>query len=165
MDRRAAAIIAACVVAAATVAAAKPKKKATTSKAAVELHLRAIDLAHRLVLVEIGGVQKPPSANFFTFTDDRGRHYIAQSIHCDPPLPAGTRACELEIPVGYERHPLTGVELHLRGLHGRAVAATADEIKAAWATAEQAHAPPTFVSPPDGGVAPASPAGGTDLAH
>jgi hypothetical protein len=129
------------------------------------LHLRAIDLAHRLALVEVAGVTKSPPANYFTMTDDRQRHYIAQSIHCDPPFPSGARACELEIPLGYERHPLTSLELHLRGLHGKAVAVPTDEIRSAWAAAEQAHAPPTFASGvPDGG-APAADMGGLDMAR
>ena len=97
-------------------------------------------------------------------TDDRQRHYIAQSIHCDPPFPSGTRACELEIPVGYERHPITSLELHLRGLHGKVIAVGADEIRAAWAAAEQAHLPPTFApGVPDGGFPPADMAVAPDL--
>jgi hypothetical protein len=138
------------------VAWARPKPKADPrTKTPPSVHLRAIDLTHRLALVEVAGVSKAPSANYFTMTDDRQRHYIAQSIHCDPPFPSGARACELEIPLGYERHPLTSLELHLRGLHGKVAAVSSDEIHAAWVAAEQAHAPPTFVpGVPDGGLPP-----------
>ena len=75
---------------------------------------------------------KAPPSNYFTMTDDRGHHYIAQTIHCDPPFPSGTRACELEIPAGYERHPLQALELHKGGLHGRPIVVEPKEVKAAW---------------------------------
>jgi hypothetical protein len=159
------AVILACAATALLAAGAwakpKSKKSSSSSKAATALHVRAVDLAHRLVLVEVEGMTKPPPSNFFTLTDERGRHYIAQSIHCDPPFPSGTRTCELEIPLGYERHPLTSVELHRGGLHGRSVLAAPDEVRAAWAAAEQAHAPPTFVATPasgDGGAPGSLPA-------
>jgi hypothetical protein len=150
--RTALALALASVAAAATAASAK--KKAAPSKQPLGLHLRAVDLGHRLILIEVDGFAKPPPSNYFTMTDDRGRHYIAQTIHCDPPFPSGTRACELEIPAGYERHPLTALELHVRGLHGKTVAVSPAEVKAAWAAAEQAHAPPTGEPAParDGGV-------------
>jgi hypothetical protein len=153
---RRAALIA--VLAVAAVAAAK-KKDAATTKQPLALHLRGVDLQHRLILIEVDGLSKPPPANYFTMTDDRGHHYIAQTIHCDPPFPSGTRSCELEIPAGYERHPLTAVELHKGGLHGKPIVVDPKEVKAAWAAAEQAHAPPTAESstaavpaPTDGGV-------------
>jgi hypothetical protein len=145
-------------------ALALAKKKKThaeepTSKQPLGIHLRGIDLVHRLILIEVDGFTKPPPSNYFTMTDDRGHHYIAQTIHCDPPFPSGTRACELEIPAGYERHPLQGLELHKGGLHGRPIEVEATEVKAAWLAAEQAHAPPTSESAtgepaaaPDGGV-------------
>ena len=155
MVRRAALIA---VLAVAAVAAAK-KKDAATTKQPLALHLRGVDLQHRLILIEVDGLSKPPPANYFTMTDDRGHHYIAQTIHCDPPFPSGTRSCELEIPAGYERHPLTAVELHKGGLHGKPIVVDPKEVKAAWAAAEQAHAPPTAESstaaapaPTDGGV-------------
>jgi hypothetical protein len=161
MDRRAAVILACAataLVAAGAWAKPKPKKSSSSSKAATALLLRAVDEAHPRVLVVFEGLTNPPPSNFFTLTDERGRHYIAQSIHCDPPFPSGTRPCELEIPLGYERHPLTTVELHRGGLHGRSVLAAPDEVRAAWAAAEQAHAPPTFVATPAGvdGGAPAT---------
>jgi len=146
------------VLAVAAVAAAK-KKDAATTRQPLALHLRGVDLQHRLILIEVDGLTKAPPSNYFTMTDDRGHHYIAQTIHCDPPFPSGTRSCELEIPAGYERHPLTAVELHKGGLHGKPIVVDPKEVKAAWAAAEQAHAPPTAESstaavpaPTDGGV-------------
>ena len=154
MVRRAALIA---VVAVAAIASAKGK--APSTKQPLALHLRGIDLVHRLILVEVDGLTKAPPSNYFTMTDERGHHYIAQTIHCDPPFPSGTRACELEIPAGYERHPLQQVELHKGGLHGRPIIVEPKEVKAAWLAAEQAHAPPTAESstgavsaPTDGGV-------------
>jgi hypothetical protein len=153
------AALAIALVAVAAVAVARPKKKKARPPAppspSMAVHLRAIDLGHRLILVEVDGFSKPPPANYFTMTDERGRHYIAQTIHCDPPFPSGTQACELEIPVGYERHPLVKLELHVGGLHGTPVVVAPDEVRAAWAAAEEAHAPPTSSPqgpPSDGGV-------------
>ncbi|MCU1279205.1 MAG: hypothetical protein JWM53_2751 [bacterium] len=152
MVRRAALIAAA--IALASVALAK--KKDAPAKQALGIHLRGIDLVHRLLLIEVDGLAKAPPSNYFTMTDDRGHHYIAQTIHCDPPFPSGTRACELEIPAGYERHPLAALELHRGGLHGRPIVVEPKEVKASWLAAEQAHAPPTSESSPpptaDGGV-------------
>lgn len=143
MVRRAALIA---VLAVAAVAAAKKE----TAKQPLALHLRGIDLQHRLIMIEVDGLAKAPPSNYFTMTDDRGHHYIAQTIHCDPPFPSGTRSCELEIPAGYERHPLTALELHKGGLHGKPIVVDPKEVKAAWAAAEQAHAPPTAESPAEG---------------
>jgi hypothetical protein len=151
MVRRAAIILAAAAVA--TVALAKPKKEAA-SKQPHGLRLRAIDIGHRLVLIEVDGFTKPPPSNYFTMTDDRGRHYVAQTIHCDPPADSGSRNCELEIPDGYERHQLTSLELHVRGLHGKTVAVAAEDIKKAWIAAEEAHAPPSEGAGPRDGGAP-----------
>jgi hypothetical protein len=142
---RAALIAAACFVAGA--AAAKKKESGAASKQPLAVHLRGIDLVHRLIMIEVDGMTKAPPSNYFTMTDDRGHHYIAQTIHCDPPFPSGTRSCELEIPAGYERHPLQGLELHKGGLHGRPILVEPKEVKAAWVAAEQAHAPPTSESP------------------
>ena len=151
MVRPAAIVLA--VAVAATVAVAKPKKE-SASKQAHGLRLRAIDIGHRLVLIEVDGFTKPPPSNYFTMTDDRGRHYVAQTIHCDQPADSGSRNCELEIPDGYERHPLTSLELHVRGLHGKTVAVSAEDIKKAWVAAEEAHAPPgEGAAARDGGAA------------
>jgi hypothetical protein len=139
---RAALIAAACFVAGGA-AAKKKESSSTASKQPLALHLRSVDLVHRLIMIEVDGLTKAPPSNYFTMTDDRGHHYIAQTIHCDPPFPSGTRACELEIPAGYERHPLTALELHKGGLHGRPIVVEPKEVKAAWAAAEQAHVPPT----------------------
>jgi hypothetical protein len=133
--------------------AKKTKTKEPANKQPLALHLRGIDLIHRLILVEVDGLSKAPPSNYFTMTDERGHHYIAQTIHCDPPFPSGTRACELEIPTGYERHPLQALELHRGGLHGKPIGVDPKEVKAAWAAAEQAHAPPTSESPATGTVA------------
>jgi hypothetical protein len=144
-------------VGAATMAWGKPSKP-PAAKTPTALHLRAVDLPRHLLLVEVEGLAKAPPSNFFTMTDERNRHYVAQSIHCDPPSDGGTRACELEIPAGYERHPLKALELHLRGLHGRVVAVTADEISSAWAAVDQAHAAPAVSAVPAlEGAAPAAP--------
>ena len=150
---RRAALVALVVAVALASAAALAKKDATkASKQALGIHLRGIDLVHRLILIEVDGMTKAPPSNYFTMTDERGHHYIAQTIHCDPPFPSGTRACELEIPAGYERHPLAALELHRGGLHGKPIVVEPKEVKAAWLAAEQAHAPPTSESPTDGGV-------------
>jgi hypothetical protein len=147
--RRAALIVVAIALASGALA-----KKKDAGKQALGIHLRGIDLVHRLILIEVDGMTKAPPSNYFTMTDDRGHHYIAQTIHCDPPFPSGTRACELEIPAGYERHPLAALELHRGGLHGRPIVVEPKEVKASWLAAEQAHAPATTSeSPPlDGGV-------------
>jgi hypothetical protein len=79
------------VLAVAAVAAAK-KKDAATTRQPLALHLRGVDLQHRLILIEVDGLTKAPPSNYFTMTDDRGHHYIAQTIHCDPPFPSGTRS-------------------------------------------------------------------------
>ncbi len=151
MGGRAALIAIACFLAGGALA---KKKDAAATKQPLGLHLRSIDLVHRLIMIEVDGMTKAPPSNYFTMTDDRGHHYIAQTIHCDPPFPSGTRACELEIPAGYERHPLQELELHKGGLHGRPVTADAKEVKAAWLAAEQAHLPPTSEegAPLDAGV-------------
>jgi hypothetical protein len=151
--RRAALIAVAAVALASAAALAKKKDAGKASKQALGIHLRGIDLVHRLILIEVDGLTKAPPSNYFTMTDDRGHHYIAQTIHCDPPFPSGTRACELEIPAGYERHPLADLELHRGGLHGKPIVVEPKEVKAAWLAAEQAHAPPTSESGTmDGGV-------------
>jgi hypothetical protein len=150
--RRTAVVALALGAVAATAMAKKAKEPA--NKQPLGLHLRGVDLVHRLILIEVDGLAKPPPSNYFTMTDDRGRHYIAQTIHCDPPFPSGTRACELEIPAGYERHPLQTLELHRGGLHGKTLTVDPKEVKASWVAAEQAHAPPTSESGQvaDGGV-------------
>ncbi len=139
MDRAAAVVAVSLLVA---VAGAKP---ATPSKSAPTLHVRSIDLIKRQVLVEIAGVAKPPPPNFFTFTDERGRKFVASGIHCEEPFPSGTRVCDLEIPVGYERHRPVSLVSHLRGLHDKPITAEEAELASAWA-----HA--ITVAASDGGV-------------
>ncbi len=135
MDRRAALTAAALLALGVGAAAGRPaanKKTAASGAHAPSLRVRSVDLAKRVVLVEVNGVTRAPAPNLFTFTDERGRHYVAQSAVCDAPFPSGTRACELEIPAGYERHPLAQLELHLRGLHSKTVAAPEIEVVSAW---------------------------------
>jgi hypothetical protein len=137
------------------VATAKRRRPAVEAEpkttGSVTLKLRAIDLRTRHVLVEVGGLSKPPLANFFTFTDERGRHYVSMTIHCDEPFPSGTRVCELEIPAGYERHRLDSLILHLHGLHGRPIAADPSEVRDAWEAAVSLAENPAAAAP-DGGA-------------
>ncbi|MFI5289246.1 MAG: hypothetical protein ACHQ17_06340 [Polyangia bacterium] len=109
-----------------------PRKK---SGEAASLHVRSIDLQRRRVLVEVTGLNKAPPPNFFTFTDERDRHYIAANTFCDPPFASGAQVCELEIPDGYQRHKLVSLLLHLTALHGPSLSADAPEIADAWAAA------------------------------
>ena len=151
MDRRATLIATIVAVAAVSVGA---WAKSSSSKAAAKpgLTLTSIDRAQRLIHVELHGYKKAPAGNLFSMTDDRGRHYIAQTVRCVPAEAA--LSCALEIPDGYERHPLVSLELHVRGLHSRTIAVPADVVASAWQAAELA---------PDGGAtddapAPAAPA-------
>jgi hypothetical protein len=157
VDRRAALIGGALVAGALVAGAALAKPKESAPRQPQALRLRGIDLGHRLVLIQVDGFPKPPAANLFTMTDERERHFIAQTVHCDPPLPSGTRDCELEIPDGYERHPMVSLELHLRGLHSRTIAIAPKDIAAAWSAAVEAHGPAAGGEPArDGGAAPAA---------
>ncbi len=87
------------------------------------LRVRSIDFSHRTVVIELGGFPKAPAGNLFTFTDDRGRRFIATNARCDEPFPSGARVCDLETPEGYERHPWVGLDLHLHGLQSNSVVA------------------------------------------
>jgi hypothetical protein len=151
MDRRQAVAIVALVCALATAQAKKPKsiEGEPKVKGTPTLKLRSIDLARRTVLVEVGGLTKAPLANFFTFTDDRERHFVAVSVRCDEPFPSGVRVCTLEMPPGYERHKLTSLILHLHGLHGRPVQVDPAEVADAW---EGAAAAATVSPGTDGGT-------------
>jgi hypothetical protein len=127
-------------------APALAKRKSSSSSKRM-LRLVSFDLAARQINVEIQGRGKPPPSNYFSITDDRGRHFVAQGIHCEPPAKA-VRACALEIPSGYERHPIVAIELHLRGLHGRTIGIRGEEVSAAYAAAQAA----SNSSTPDGGT-------------
>jgi hypothetical protein len=145
MDRYAAVAIA--LLAGVALAAPSASKKKP-----VALHLRALDAAKRRATVELSGVSRSPAPNLFTFTDERGRHFVAVAARCEE-RDEGARVCELEIPPGYEKHPLKALALHLHGLHGRTVEVPADEIAAA-AAAAAAAAPPAAppLAAPDGGT-------------
>lgn len=140
MGRRPA-LIAGLLVAALSVAA-WAKKKAPSSTA-LAMELMSIDRAQRLIHVELQGFKKAPAGNLFSMTDDRGRHYIAQTVRCTPGETAQLN-CALEIPDGYERHPLVSLELHVRSLHSRTIAVPAERVSAVWQAASDTH--------PDGGA-------------
>ena len=147
MDRRTA-LIAGLVVAALSLASlgvAWGKKKSSSSLA---MELVSIDRAQRLIHVELHGFKRAPAGNLFSMTDDRGRHYIAQTVRCVAGDTA-TLPCALEIPDGYERHPLVSLELHVRGLHSRTIAVPADVVSAAWQAENAARS--------DGGMADLAP--------
>jgi hypothetical protein len=141
VDRYAAVAIA---LAAGVAFAAPPSSK----KKPAAIHLRALDAAKRRATVELSGVSHSPAPNLFTFTDERGRHFVAVAARCEE-RDEGARTCELEIPPGYEKHPLKSLELHLHGLHGLTVEVPAGEIAAA-AGAAPAAAP--IPAAPDGGT-------------
>jgi hypothetical protein len=155
MDRRATLIGAfVVVVGALSVGAwAKPKtQKPASDKPAMTL--TAIDRGERQIHVALRGFKKAPPGNLFAMTDDRGRHYIAQAVRCKPPedKPLDKALdCALEIPDGYERHPLVSLELHLRGLHSRTIAVPKDVVERVWqASVDAADAV-------DGGTSDAAP--------
>lgn len=140
------------LIAVAAVAAAKtpvPKKKSERV-----LKLRALDLKRRVAVVELGGFSRPPAANLFTFTDERGRRFVPTGARCQEPTADGrARVCDLELPEGYERHPIATVGLHVGGLHSREIFAAQSEIRAAWDAAQAATQPLGPPPPsPDGGV-------------
>lgn len=140
---------------------AKARDEEPRGKGPRTLKVRSIDRVGLKILVELTGIKQAPKPNFFVFTDERKRRYIATQTHCDPPLPSGTLVCELDIPPGYERHRLVGVGLHLRSLEGPLLEAPAGQVEAAWAAAASqepvrrhfhAEAPPAPAQIPDGGA-------------
>jgi hypothetical protein len=147
MDRRAAVTVALLALPAATLAA----KRAAPRRAAPSLRVIAVDREARKLDIQLTGVKRAPEPNLFTFTDERGRRFVAMSVRCEPPAPESpSRHCAIEMPSGYERHALVGLELHLHGLHSRAVAAPPDEVAAAWAAAVE-HVGSRAPAPLDGG--------------
>jgi hypothetical protein len=143
--------VAALVLGASSLSAAKQKKKRpgpygpssrvvrpAEAHGQASLRVRSIDFARRNVVVEIGGFPKAPAGNLFTFTDDRGRKFIATNAQCEAPFPSGVRVCDLTTPEGYERHPWIGLELHLHGLTSATVAAPRDEVERAYEAARAA---------------------------
>ncbi len=83
----------------------------------VSVHLVALDPDRRRVVLDIKGLGKAPKANYITFTDDRARRFVGVGVDCAEPE-GGQRRCEVELPPGYERRTIAGIELHLRGLQG-----------------------------------------------
>jgi hypothetical protein len=142
------------LVAASTSAAAKRKKKPgpygpssrverpAEARGEASLRLRSIDFARRAVVVEVGGFPRPPAGNLFTFSDDRGRKFVAVSASCDSPFPSGVRVCDLITPEGYERHPWVGLQLHLHGLASASVSAPPAEVERAYEAARALAAEP-----------------------
>jgi hypothetical protein len=150
MDRRATLIVGVAVAALSAAAWAKHKSSSSSSSSSKPtLQLVSIDRAQRLIHVALRGFKKPPAGNLFSMTDDLGRHYIAQTVRCQPPT-APELSCALEIPDGYERHALVSLELHVRGLHSRTIAVPADVVSDAWQAA--------LAPRPDGGAGDQGPA-------
>jgi hypothetical protein len=137
---------AAILIALACALSASAKKNETRA-----LAMRAIDLRRRVAVVEVSGFSRSPAANLFTFTDERGRRFVATTAMCENPVPTGERICVLDLPEGYERHKLTALTLHVGNLHSREIAVPPEEIKKAWQQAEAATEP---LGPPpvDGGA-------------
>jgi hypothetical protein len=131
MDRRATVVAAVVAVVVVALSVAAWAKHSSSSSGKLAMALVSIDRAQRLVHVELRGFNKAPPGNFFSMTDDRGRHYIAQTVRCAP-AGAPLLSCALEIPDGYERHPLVSLELHVRGLHSRTIAVPAEVVSEAW---------------------------------
>jgi hypothetical protein len=148
---------------------AKPKKKGpgpygpssrvvrpAQAHGQASLRVRSIDFAKRIVVVEVGGFPQAPAGNLFTFSDDRGRKFIATNAQCEAPFPSGVRVCDLMTPEGYERHPWIGLELHLHGLTSTTVAAPREEVERAYEAARAAlgEAPPAMKTEPEEKTAP-----------
>jgi hypothetical protein len=139
-------LVFALVIGAASVASAKKKRpgpygpssrvvRPAEAHGQASLRVRSIDFARRIVVVEVGGFPKAPAGNLFTFSDDRGRKFIATNAACEAPFPSGVRVCDLTTPEGYERHPWIGLELHLHGLTSSTVAAPREEVERAYEAA------------------------------
>lgn len=104
-------------------------------KGPVAVHLVGFDVERRRIVLELTGLVRPPKANFVTFTDDRGRKFVGVSVDCQEP-DGNLRRCEVELPPGYEKRKLTGIELHTRGLHGPTTKVALDELTTVQADAE-----------------------------
>lgn len=99
-------------------------------KGPVSLHLVGIEPDRRRVVFEVRGLGRPPKANYITFVDERGRRFVGVGVDCQEPE-GTTRRCEIELPPGYEKRKITGIEMHLRGLHGPTVKVSAEELSGA----------------------------------
>jgi hypothetical protein len=124
---------------------ARKSRRPPENEKPIEFHLRALDLFRRVAIIELAGLapkDRPPRGNLFTFTDERDRHFVATNVRCED-LSSGDRRCELDLPVGYERHRLVALTLHVHGLHSRTVSVAIGEVEEAWnkAALEAEHAP------------------------
>lgn len=161
--------------------------------------LRSIELNSSLgtaqVVVEVRGTSRPPESRLFTFSDARGRRFLPSLMHCEPqpvglghpapgqlsamaggvlpPPPTGAWRCTLEVPRIYQRAPLVGISVEIRG---RVLHIAGDRVQAAWAEARAATPLPPSERPrqpgtpwpparraPDGGTAPDSDAVDSEL--
>jgi hypothetical protein len=143
--------VAALLALAAVAAAKEPAGKRARKKPERALRLRAIDLKRRVAVVELSGFSRAPAVNLFTFTDERGRHYVPIGGRCQEPGESGARVCDLELPEGYERHKLATVGLHLGGLHSREIFVPEGQIRTAWDAAQASGEPLGPPPAPDGG--------------
>lgn len=96
-------------------------------KGPIAVHLVGFDVERRRIVLELTGLVRPPKANFVTFTDDRGRKFVGVSVDCQEP-DGNQRRCEIELPPGYEKRKLAGIELHTRGLHGPTTKVPLDDL-------------------------------------
>jgi hypothetical protein len=139
--------------------------KKTTS---ASLSIEKVDRELGRVEVLVGGAARAPEARLFVFHDDRDRHFISLNVHCeaandDDGKPLGKLRCNLDLPRAYAKANVQSLTVTL---HGRDIAAPADEVKQKFADSPmpsqippqptiQAPATashPTPAAPPDGGV-------------
>ncbi len=140
---------------------AAPKRLLEKAPGPITLAIESVDPAAAKVVVRVAGVTRSPGARFFTFHDDRDRHFIALEAACEAAPPA--IRCTLDYPPAY-------LSAHVRGLTlragGREVAAPVEEVEARFAVMAGVKPPPPPPTigqsprrPPDGGATP--PDGGT----
>ncbi len=132
------------------------------------LSIEKVDRELGRVEVLVGGAARAPEARTFVFHDDRDRHFISLNVHCeaandDDGKPLGKLRCNLDLPRAYAKATVLSMTVTL---HGRDIAAPADEVKQKFADAPmpsqippqptiQAPATashPTPPAPADGGV-------------
>ena len=106
------------------------------------LKLESFDRPRSKAVVLVGGLGRAPASRFFTFHDDRNRHFIALGAACTPA--EGGFRCSLDLPPSYlKRSRIVGMSAHLRG---REITADASEVAAVFSASSTAH------DPPDGGA-------------